>query len=115
MLLASVCMNFLSVRVPYQQWYSVLATPAETAQLVPDPQHVNLDFDLRSGPINGDIILLRRGLAQMGPRWWRKGDRSDVGYLLLLGSACCFALLAARVRSRGDPLMMISSRVPEDE
>jgi hypothetical protein len=74
----SLVVNYLSVRVPYQQWLQVLNTPKTSSIL-----HIDLspaivrsayDFSPSTGPLWGDVLLLRHHLAQMGPELWKRGD-----------------------------------------
>ena len=84
----AVWVNFLSVRVPYEEWLTLLQNrPVQSAHLIPDPRAVNYDFDVASGPLNGDMILLEHGAAQMAPFWWTSGQHQARGDALLAGSA----------------------------
>ncbi len=90
----SIPINFVSIRVPYEQWWSVLATPALASQYVPRDrliggiQHPNIIGSMDSlwvaNPIRGDVLLLDRGKAEMAPAFWRE-RQSGLGWLLLLG------------------------------
>lgn len=104
LLVLAGAVGYLSVRVPYEQWDSIMATPQLRAQYesdgvrVPDaasgmvPYMYAYAFDVRSGPINGNILLLRHGDAQMAPHWWRAGSHEVIGWLLLFAGG---AILAA--------------------
>jgi hypothetical protein len=91
--LLSVGVSYLSVRVPYEQWFDTLGTPALRAQygsgnLVPNPSQPQavsnaFDFTVEGGQVTGNIDLLEKGAAKMAP-WSFQGDRSTQGWLLLL-------------------------------
>jgi hypothetical protein len=88
---ASAVVNVLSVRVPYEQWLQALATPATLARLgIPPPSRAQrlADYDAHfsTGPLWGNVTLLRHHLARMAPEWWAHGH-SFVGYLLLAVAA----------------------------
>jgi hypothetical protein len=100
--ICSVGVNFLSVRVPYEQWRSVLFSPSERAvfenghPLLRHPNAVNavndsLLFVVRASPIHGDVLLLEKGRAQMAPASWRGKDQY-IGWLLLAASGAALAL-----------------------
>lgn len=99
---ASVVVNILSVRVPYEQWFQALATPATLARLGLPPQSAaqqvaDYDTHLSTGPLWGDVTLLRHHLAKVAPDWWAHGH-SFVGYLLLAVAAG--ALVGAALGAR---------------
>jgi hypothetical protein len=89
----SLGVSFLSVRVPYEQWFQTISTPVLRAQydaghLVPDPNAPlavsnAFDFTLQGGHLIGDIDLLEKGTAKTAP-WDFQSDRQAEGWLLLL-------------------------------
>ena len=84
--------GFLSVRVPYEQWFQTLYYyPAQREALIPG---VNPDYDFvwRASPLPGDVLLLRKGLAVMAPHWWRPGAHPIVGEALLASSGASLGL-----------------------
>ena len=84
----AVIVNFLGVRVPYEQWLSILQNrPSQSVYLIPDPRSANYDLDLASGPLSGDIILLDHGAAQMAPYWWGTAHHPLWGCALIAGGA----------------------------
>ncbi len=103
---ASVVVNYLSVRVPYQQWLQVLATPMSTRFHV-GPFNSGAVFNAYTynpnlGPMWGDVRLLRHHLAEMGPELWRDGHGIIGGAILVVGAALlAWAALEAR-RGRRD-------------
>jgi hypothetical protein len=100
----SLGVSFLSVRVPYEQWYDTLSTPAlrahyDSGHLVTDPnapQAVSnaFDFTLQGGHLMGDIDLLEKGTAETAP-WSFRGDRQAEGWLLLLAGLVLIGAAAA--------------------
>jgi hypothetical protein len=92
--LASVGVSFLSVRVPYEQWYGALADPAQRTlyeggrPLLRHPSATNAiidsqDFTVRASPLIGNYRLIDRGTARVAPALWRRGDDA-AGWLVLL-------------------------------
>ena len=79
--------NYLSVRVPYQQWLQVLNTPATSSilhiHLAPAAVLSAYDFGPSTGPVWGDARLIHDHLALMGPELWQRGD-GLVGVVLVL-------------------------------
>ena len=108
--LLSLGVSFLSVRVPYEQWFDTLSTPALRAHydgghLVPDPKAPGavsnaFDFTLQGGHLMGNIDLLENGTANMAP-WSFQGDRQAEGWLLLLAGVV-LTVVAAGVALRSD-------------
>jgi hypothetical protein len=99
---ASIVVNVLSVTVPYEQWLQTLAAPAIRSGLGIPPltraqQMTDYDTHLSTGPLWGDVTLLRHHLARTAPEWWAHGH-SFVGYLLLCAAAG--VLVAASLRAR---------------
>jgi hypothetical protein len=96
--LVSVPISFVSVRVPYDQWWAVLSIPSlrahyvATGRLVAGAHGPNIISSMDSvwvaNPIRGDVLLLKHGQATMAPAFWREGEGA-VGWLLLLGFAAC--------------------------
>ena len=113
----SVVVNYLSIRVPYQQWLQTLATPATLAKLAIRPQTgaqqiADYDTHLSTGPLWGDVTLIRHHLAVMGPDWWAHG-RWFVGWLLLLAAVAALGwggVLARRLDRAASPA--VPSRGP---
>jgi hypothetical protein len=104
----SLFVNFLSIRVPYQQWLQVLATPATLHKLGIPPLSAAAQFsdynnDSSLGPIWGDVRLLQHHLALMGPDWWAHG-RPIVGILLLVVAGGCLAWTAFLARNGPDEM-----------
>jgi 4-amino-4-deoxy-L-arabinose transferase-like glycosyltransferase len=90
--LVTVPINYLSVRVPYEQWWATLMTPTAREQVV-DPTsplaHIAhsqvfpaMDFTWEGSELHGDLLLLQKGRAQMAPAWWREREGA-VGWILL--------------------------------
>lgn len=101
----SLGVSFLSVRVPYEQWFQTISTPALRVQydgghLLPDPtappqQVLNaFDFTLQGGHFMGDIDLLEKGTAKTAP-WSFQSGRQVGGWLLLLGGLALTIAAAA--------------------
>jgi hypothetical protein len=96
---ASLAVQVLSVRIPYQQWLQVSAEPTAMARLdITGPLSPNqwldqTEFHISASPIWGDVELIRHHLATMAPLLWSEGHGLagslliGVG-LVLLGSAC---------------------------
>ena len=99
--LLSLGVSFLSVRVPYEQWWQTISNPALQARydgghLVPDPNTPGaaqnaFDFTLQGGHLVGDIDLLEDDTAKTAP-WDFQAGREAKGWLLL---AAALALMAA--------------------
>jgi hypothetical protein len=107
--IVSLGVSYLSVRVPYEQWFDTLQTPAlrvhyDAGHLVPHPNEPGavsnaFDFTLQGSHILGNIHLLERGVATMAP-WSFQGDRSAEGWaILLLGLLLTSAAAAMALRS----------------
>jgi len=102
---ASVVVNYLSIRVPYQQWTQVLSTP-ERALFHIGPLSSGAVFnaytyDPNLSPMWGDVRLLRHHLAQMGPELWRDGHGIIGAAILVIGAALLtWAALEARAARR---------------
>ena len=107
--LLSLGVSFLSVRVPYEQWFQTISTPDLRAQydaghLVPDPNaplavQNAFDFTLPGSHLVGDIDLLENGSAKTAP-WDFQGDRQAEGWLLLIaGLGLTFAAAAVALQS----------------
>jgi hypothetical protein len=117
--LAGAGISFLSVRVPYDQWWGVLTIPSQRVQVpqalsllpgtpsVLEISHVN-NFVLVGSTIVGDIDLLRVGNAKMGPELWRDGHYEAGWSLLVLSGAL---LLAGGFISTGRPRLRSHQRV----
>lgn len=100
----SLGVSFLSVRVPYEQWFNTLQTPAlrvhyDAGHLVPHPNEPGavsnaFDFTIEGGQVVGNVDLLQRGAAEMAP-WSFQGDRSAEGWLLLFAGLLSTAAAAA--------------------
>jgi hypothetical protein len=90
--LLSLGVSFLSVRVPYEQWWQTISNPAlrtryDGGHLVPDPNAPGavsnaFDFTLQGGHLMGDIHLLENGTAETAP-WDFQSGREAEGWLLL--------------------------------
>lgn len=92
--IVSLGINYLSVRVPYEQWLGVLATPSTLARIGMPSLSVGAQatdyYDrFSTGPIWGDVILLRHHLAIMSPDWWVHGHSAAVGIALLVFGLGC--------------------------
>ena len=110
LIVLSLGVSFLSVRVPYEQWFQTISTPAlrikyDGGRLLPDPnappQAVSnaFDFTLQGGHLIGDIDLLEKGTAKTAP-WSFQGGRQVGGWLLLLGGlVLTIAAAAAALKS----------------
>ncbi len=106
----SLGVSFLSVRVPYEQWFQTISTPALRTQydgghLVPDPNAPRavsnaFDFTLQGGHLMGDIDLLEKGTAKTAP-WSFQDDRQAEGWLLLL-AGLLLTVAAAAVALQSD-------------
>jgi hypothetical protein len=107
--LASLGVSYLSVRVPYEQWFDTLQTPALRAHydgghLVPHPNEPGavsnaFDFTFEGSQVVGNIDLLENRAAIMAP-WSFWGDRAAGGWALLLaGLLMTGAAAAVAVRS----------------
>jgi hypothetical protein len=102
--LASLGVSYFSVRVPYEQWFETLQTPALRAHydgghLVPHPNEPGavsnaFDFTLQRSHVVGNIDLLENGAAAMAP-WSFWGDRSAGGWSLLFGGLLMTGAAAA--------------------
>lgn len=113
--LAGLAVGYLSVRVPYEQWYGTLAAPASAARYAHGhPFFVGqggtavgdaYDFTFRASQIRGDLDLLVQGGAEMAPAAFREGH-ATTGWLLLgsgvagLAGACVVAVGIDRTRRR---------------
>jgi len=97
----SAVVGFLSVRVPYEQWFETLYySPAQRAALIPGVAP-DYNFVWRASPLPGDVTLLEKGLARTAPHWWRPGNDPIVGEALLVTSGAALGLafgLAGRRR-----------------
>ena len=101
LVVVSLGVSYVSVRVPYEQWFDTLNTPALRAHydggnLVPEPNQPRavsnaFDFTFPGSHLMGNVDLLEKGVAEMAP-WNFRGHRSVEGWLLLL---CGFILMAA--------------------
>lgn len=88
----SLGVSFLSVRVPYEQWWQTITNPTLQARydgghLVPDPKMPRaaqnaFDFTFEGGHLMGDLDLLENGTAKTAP-WDFQGGREAKGWLLL--------------------------------
>jgi hypothetical protein len=113
---ASIGVNFLSVRVPYEQWWHTLASPAlrvryeHSEPLIANQNRQGsllnaYDFTYRASQIRGDVDLLQTGTADVAPEEFG-GDRNAVGASLLAGGglsllgAGAVAGRSTRLRSR---------------
>lgn len=97
---------FLSVRVPYEQWFDVAVAPNQRAVFAGDgvlsPSVTNvgtavhdLDFTTAMSPIRGNVLLLQHHLAQVSPAFWRDGQ-SVAGWCVV---ASAFLLMAVGARA----------------
>jgi hypothetical protein len=112
LIIPTLWINFLSVRVPYEQWWEVATQPklraanATAASLfrgVTHPGHI-YTFTFRGSPLNGDYALIAAGQAKMAPELWLQGD-GYVGWILIALSALLLvaaAMLAAGFPRRGE-------------
>jgi len=110
--LAGVGVNYLSVRVPYEQWYRTLESPSlrapfeRVSPLIADPDQPNAvgnayDFTYRASQISGDVDLLQAGRAQLAPAEFG-GDRNAVGWMLVgLGALLLIGAGSAAVGADG--------------
>jgi hypothetical protein len=105
LVVVTIPINFLSVRVPYEQWLIDLETPSALNQLgmhalTPLQQMQDYYDNFSTGPMWGDVTLLRHHLAPLAPDWWAHG-KGYVGILFLAVAACCLiaAVLIARDKS----------------
>ena len=90
LVIGSAVVNYLSVRVPYQQWLQVLATPTTLAKFGLPRQTAaqrisGYNAHVTTGPLWGDVLLIRHHLAEMGsglvgPRPCRRGHRARRGF-----------------------------------
>ena len=106
----SAFVNFLSVRVPINQWLGVLYTPADHARFglhgftTLAAQLQGEDFHFPTGSIWGDLTLLHHGAAVMAPYFWLTG-RSYLGLFLLavgaLGVAAALLGASTGLRREG--------------
>jgi hypothetical protein len=110
LVMVSVAINYLSIRVPYEQWLQILAWgPASTQTKVglhqmSFPQQLNAyDSQWSTSPIWGDVTLLRHGVAEMAPFWWLHGQWY-IGLVFLAVAAVCLILAVSLARdSEGVP------------
>ena len=112
----SLCVNFLSVRVPYEQWLQVLAggMPTQARQvglhaLTLQQQVTDYDDRWSTGPLWGDVTLLRHGVAEMAPDWWAHGHWyigvvlfAVAAAFLILGFGCVFRTRASAAHPQSD-------------
>ena len=103
----SAVVNYLSVRVPYQQWLQVLATPTTLAKVGLPPQSAaqqisDYNSHVTTGPLWGDVLLIRHHLARMGPDWWAHGH-SAAGIVLVAASALCLTVASVLVWQARSP------------
>jgi hypothetical protein len=116
--LASAGISFLSIRVPYEQWWGTLSIPSERAQvpqartLLPGTPGLNAEsnvnnFVVAGSTIVGDIDLLEIGKADMAPELWRDGH-GEAGWSLLALSGAL--LLAGGLISTGRPRLRSRSK-----
>ena len=105
----SLGISFLSVRVPYEQWWVTISSPtlrtpfARDGLLVPHPSAVDAaedawNFTERGSQIQGNLDLLEKGDAHMAPASFRTSD--PIGGWILL-TAGVGLLAAAGVMGRG--------------
>jgi hypothetical protein len=98
----SLGISFLSVRVPYEQWWNTVISPTlrvpfdKGGLLLPHPLAPNaafnaMDFTERGSQIQGNLDLLEKGKALMSPASFRAGNPIAGWMLLVVG----VALLAA--------------------
>jgi hypothetical protein len=101
--LASVPVSYLSVRVPYEQWNNQLVHFLPAHSLgggAPRQAFQSEIWTVSASQLRGDILLLRKGVAQMSPALWRT-HLQWVGWLLLAGFGVC-AVTAIGVAARAD-------------
>jgi hypothetical protein len=106
----TIPINYLSVRVPYEQWWATLMTPTARAQVVGPASPLThiasghvfsaMDFTWDGSELHGDLLLLQKGRAHMAPAWWRQGHGA-VGWILLALSAEGAALALVMARRNG--------------
>ncbi len=116
--LLSLGVSFLSVRVPYEQWYQTMAMPAlraryDAGHLVPNPNEPlavqnAIDFTLQGGHLSGDVDLLENGTAKTAP-WDFQGDRQAKGWSLLV-AGLVLTVAAAAVALRSDKRHTVHGR-----
>jgi hypothetical protein len=94
----SLAINYVSVRVPYEQWLQTLSwgTPASLArvglhQTTFSQAWTDYTYNWSTGPIWGDLTLLHHHVARMAPEWWAIG-RWYVGVVFLLVGVTCLTL-----------------------
>ena len=110
LVIGSAVVNYLSVRVPYQQWLQVLATPTTLAKFGLPRQTAaqrisDYNAHVTTGPLWGDVLLIRHHLAEMGPDWWAH-DHAGVGIVLVAASAVCLTVACAHGLGSGRPAML---------
>lgn len=105
--------SFLSVRVPYEQWYDTVSQPALVARYdqgrpfappgQPSMLRTPYDFTFRASQIRGDIDLLDAGAADMAPADLQGSDPLTGWILLVLGGSALAgaAVVALRADNRG--------------
>jgi hypothetical protein len=121
LLAAGSMVSYLSVRVPYWQWYSAMAVPEqrvayginERVGAAPGTQtrqpSDEYNFVAAVGPINGDILLLQRGTSEMAPYWWRSEGLAAIGWALLLVATFALTLTLGTSRRRVDTVIAASA------
>ena len=102
--LLSLGVSFLSVSVPYEQWWQTITNPVlrtryDGGHLVPDPKaplaaQNAFDFTFEGSHPMGDIDLLENGTAKTAP-WDFQGGREVRGWLLLVAGVVLSAVAAA--------------------
>jgi hypothetical protein len=105
----SLGVSFLSVRVPYEQWFQTLSSPVLRAQydggnLVQHPKAPNavsntFDFTFQGGHLMGDIDLLEKGTAKMAPWSFRDGRAAEGWLLLFAGLVLTIGAAAAAIQA----------------
>jgi hypothetical protein len=112
LILPTLWINFLSVRIPYEQWGKTLATPSlrvlnptARALVKSTSQAAQVEtFTFSGADFMGDYDLLTDGQGKMAPELWQKGD-GYLGWILLGLSALllvCAALMSAKFPRRGN-------------
>jgi hypothetical protein len=97
LVIASAVVSFLSVRVPYEQWWQGVTSPTSRTVVAASVSNIRnvsansvletkTDFTWEASPIRGNWILLEKHIAVTAPELWRDGhDR--VGWSLVSLSA----------------------------
>ncbi|MGP0029174.1 MAG: hypothetical protein ACLPVF_01560 [Acidimicrobiales bacterium] len=109
--LLSVGISFLSIRVPYEQWWQTVSSPTLRAPfdrgglLLPHPSSVDavenaLNFTERGSQIQGNFDLLEKGEALMAPESFQGKDPIK-GWIVLLAGVGLLAAAGGLSRELG--------------